>query len=325
VSSGCQEVRFSAYSNIFGVSLPTIGLGVFVGLFAMAIWANKKEHFQWLAVQTGVVALGAMALIGLQVFVIGSICKWCMAVDISAIVAAVCAILLARGEVEVEEAPLRFVWGGVCVAAVAVPLLWQHAPAKATVPDGIQQHYVDGKVNIVMFTDFECPFCRKMHPVFHDVANNHGAQVNMVRKMVPLNGHPGAKPAALAYLCVPETSREVFADKLYSADHLNAQVVTTLAKELGHDVVACMADPKTMEQIVADKDLFESAGLRGLPSTFVNDEIVAGADEPLLLEAIERGLGGGSHGADITYMFAFLVLLWGGASVISVKARNRVS
>jgi uncharacterized membrane protein len=325
LTSGCQQVRFSAYSHFFGVGMPTYGLAAFGGLFAMSLWAHAKAHFQMLAAQTVAVALGAIALIGLQLFEIHSICKWCMAADIGAIVAAVCALLLMRREPEAEQTPLRVVWGGVCVAAIAVPMLWQHAPARAKIPEGIQKHYVDGKVNIVTFTDFECPFCRRMHPAFHDVAKKYGAQVNVVRKMVPLAGHPGAQPAALAYLCVPETSQDALADKLYAAPQLDPKVVATLAHDLGHDIVKCMADPKTMARIDADKDLFESAGLRGLPSTFVNDEIVAGADEPLLLDAIERGLGGGSHGADITYMFAFLLLLWGGVSVISVKARNRVS
>ena len=28
---------------------------------------------------------------------------------------------------------------------------------------------VPGKITIVSFTDFECPFCRKLHPILHGI------------------------------------------------------------------------------------------------------------------------------------------------------------
>ena len=105
VQSGCSAVRDSAYSSVFGVSLPTIGIGTFVGLFAMALWASRKTHLRMLAVQTALAATGALALIGIQLFVVDAVCLWCMAVDISAIVAAGATFVLYRREPDDEPLP----------------------------------------------------------------------------------------------------------------------------------------------------------------------------------------------------------------------------
>ncbi len=324
VQSGCAAVRDSAFSSIGGISLPAIGMGVFAGLLAMALWASSARHHRLLALQTGVVALGAVALIGVQLFVVEATCGYCMAVDVAAIAAFFCAALLARREPEPQLLAARFVWAAVGVVAVAAPLLWEHEPPTASVPPGVAQHYRDGKVNIVTFTDFECPFCRLMHPAIDDVVHAHAGRVNLVRLMMPLRGHPGAEPAALAYLCTPDAYKDRMADALYGAEAgtLDPKTVVGIAKEMGLDhqaLAACMESEDTRARLEADKQLFAAAELRGLPSTFVNDQLVAGADEPALLSAVDDALGSGGGGMGVGWMFALLAVLALAAAGISLK------
>jgi len=329
VQSGCSAVRDSAYSSVFGVSLPTIGIGTFVGLFAMALWASRKTHLRMLAVQTALAATGALALIGIQLFVVDAVCLWCMAVDISAIVAAGATFVLYRREPDDEPLPLRLAWAAAGVAAVATPLLWQHPAPKVDVPPSVRAHYQPGKVNIAMFTDFECPFCRQLHPAIEEIAHAQSG-VHVVRLMMPLKSHPGADPAARAYLCTPDDKRDSMAEQLYQAERsqMTPKGLSLLAQKLEVDVSAfrkCLESEQTREELEAHMAMFSAAALGGLPSTFVDDELVRGADAQALQEAVGRALDGDDDGgAGVEWMLAFLLTLWAGIAGVSAKGAGRV-
>jgi len=327
VQSGCGAVKGSAFSSIAGVPLPHIGLGVFAGLYGLAIWASRPRHHRVLAVMAGVVGLGAVVLIGLQLFVIKAVCKWCMGVDLGAVVAAVTAILLTRYEPREEPRPLRFLWAGLALAVVGAPLFWKHPAPTVEVPAPVQALYQEGKVNVVMFTDFECPFCRRMHPVVEAARREHPAEVRLVRVMKPLRIHPGAEPAALAYLCTPAEKRDAMADRLYeaSATELTPKGVVMIGEALGLDpgeLGRCMTSEPTQRKLEEDGELFATAQLRGLPSLFVGDELVQGADQPSFEAAVARGLagGGGGGGAPVIWMFVFVAILVAGVVAISLRA-----
>ena len=327
VQSACGAVKQSPYSHIGPVPLPAVGMGVFIGVYALALWASLAKHLKLLSHVLALISLGAVALIGIQAFVLNAFCAWCMAVDISAIAAAGVAALLVNREPLEELTAMRYLWGGVCIAAVAVPLMWQVKTPEATIPDGVAAHYVDGKVNVVTFTDFECPHCRSIHPVVHDAAERNKGRLNVVRLMMPLSHHPGAEPAALAYLCTPPAAQEAMASALYEAERgkLTNKGVLLLAKELGLDTRAmakCVTTPETRAKLDAHMDLFKASQLKGLPSTFVGKQLIAGANKPLLMSAIDDGVGsdGESGGMEIQWMFALLAALLAGVVAISFKA-----
>src|SRR6185436_6175530 len=91
-------------------------------------------------------------------------------------------------------------------------------PAVPPPPAEIAQEAIPGKVTIVSFTDFECPFCRKLHPVLDGLRDRHADRVHFVRKMKPLAGHPGARPAAEAWVCAPLGKRDAVAAALYEME-----------------------------------------------------------------------------------------------------------
>ncbi|MEZ4437920.1 MAG: thioredoxin domain-containing protein [Polyangiaceae bacterium] len=325
--SGCGAVRTSAFSSILGIKLPYLGLGVFVGLFALSVWASTKSHFKVVALFTGLAGLGAVVFIGLQIFVIRAVCIWCMLVDVSAVVAALTATVLAQREPPEEGRPLRYLWSGLALVVVATPFFWPHPPPSANLPPSVVALGSPSKVNIVMFTDFECPFCRRLHPVVEEAMKQHGGRVSLVRVMKPLRGHAGAEPAALAYLCTPEAQREAMADELYAGTsaELTPKGVITIGQGLGLDgatLARCMGSPETRQKLAAEEKLFEEAALRGLPSTFVGQELVVGADVDGFHAALERSLAGHgqSKGAPITYMFVFVALLALAVVAASLKA-----
>ncbi len=56
--------------------------------------------------------------------------------------------------------------------------------------------------SIIEFSDFECPYCRKIHPVLKRLVNDSGGQVNWVFRHYPLSFHkPNAQREAEASEC----------------------------------------------------------------------------------------------------------------------------
>jgi uncharacterized membrane protein/predicted DsbA family dithiol-disulfide isomerase len=290
--SGCAQVRAWAASHFVGLRLPMVGLVALALLFAGSLWATERRQARLVALGAVAAALGAIALVVIQAAVIRAFCPWCLAVDGAALVAAAAAVALGRRQCEPEPALLRYGWAGCGVGAVAVPLLLGSTPGVAELPVLVASRQRADRIDVVSFTDFQCPFCRQLHPVLHEAAAADG-RLRVVRMMVPLPFHPGAEPAARAYLCVPEPLRERMADALYRAEPetMSSAGVAALATGLGCDAAAfaaCYSARATGEQIAADLRAFEQAGLEGLPSTYVERELVLGADDETLRAALAR-------------------------------------
>jgi len=309
VSSGCAQVKATAVSSGWAQWLPTIGLGVFVGLFAFSLSASRASHTRGLALFATPVALGALGLIAWQLFGLQTMCKWCMAVDVAAVVAAAALWGKLRRDPDDEPRLPRMVWALAGVVAVAAPLLFGGAHASVEVPAGVTAKQVAGKINIVTFTDFECPHCRKLHPVIDEVSKLHADRIVVTRLMYPLKSHAGATPAAHAYVCAPEDKRHLIADALYKADSatLTRTGVLLMAKARGLDVVAfgkCYESGDTRRRIEAESKMFKAASLRGIPSTFFQSELIEGSNVAAFLAAVDRSLTGG--GVDPTWMFVLV-------------------
>jgi len=322
VAAGCGKIKSSAYSGVFGIKWPTIGLVAMPVLLSLSVWARSDRGQMLFTVAAVAGGFTAAGLIALQVFVEEAICKWCMAVDIPSILVAIIAVVLFRRGDDVarfkagESSGMRILWVAAALAAAAVPLTWEPEATAAELPPEVVEFYSDDKVDVVMFTDFQCPHCRKLHPVLDEFAKENPDRVKLTRLMKPLSGHPGAKPAALAYLCTPPGKQEEMADRLYEGKvgELNAAGVVRFAADIGIDpnaVASCMVDQRTLGRLAEDEARFEKAALQGLPSTFIEHELVVGSDVPKILTAMDRALAGNSAsgGTDVRYMLALLGIL----------------
>jgi uncharacterized membrane protein/predicted DsbA family dithiol-disulfide isomerase len=292
VGSGCMAVRRSPYSQIADVPLPVIGLCAHAGLLALVLVARDKSQTFFTAAAGAFGAVTALGLLALQALKIGAFCKWCVLVDASSIVAGLAAALvhrLALDDARYEDFLTALskrraqvvAWGAGAAIVAGMPFLWNEYPSVPPAPPAIAALSVPGKTTIVSFTDFQCPYCRKLAPVLHEIQDNWGERMTLVRKMAPLAGHPGAMPAALAYLCTPEASREEMAQKLYAApaDVLKREGLIALADKMKLDVpvfARCMDAPETKAQVEADRALFDQIGGGGLPLTYFGPRVVAG-------------------------------------------------
>jgi uncharacterized membrane protein len=341
VTSGCFAVRTSGYAYLFGyIPLPQVGLISYVSLFGIALVARNRLQHTVVAALAGLGALFALYLLWLQHSVIGAMCPWCVTVDTSAIVAAIAAAWVwqkaRKDEASVRVPPVPRVtgaWVGAGILGIVAPFIWGQFPAEPPLPEAIKREQVADKLTIVAFTDFECPFCRRLHPELHKIIEEHHGRVHLVRKMMPLSGHPGAEPAALVYLCAPENLREAVADKLYHAEppKLTPDGAMAFGISAGVDAQSlstCLQSPETRAKLEADKKLFDELGGRGLPFTFVGKRVVLGANVDGLKKAVARELSGNHPSLPVWLMFALIgagFVLAIGVTIAADSERSRQS
>jgi protein-disulfide isomerase len=136
-------------------------------------------------------------------------------------------------------------------------------------------------VKIVDLIDFECPFCREMQARLERALAQTTTPVRIVRKMVPLPMHPGARPAALAYCCAEAQGRgEEMAKALFAAapEELTPEGCEAIAARIGCDLDRYRADLAAAEQrLASDLADADQAGIRALPTLFIGEARINGA------------------------------------------------
>ncbi len=137
-------------------------------------------------------------------------------------------------------------------------------------------------VTLVVFSDFQCPFCARHMKTLDALRARYGDKVRLVYKHHPLPFHNRAVPAAHAALCAKDQGKfwEMH-DRLYSdMNALGDAELEASASALGLDVAAwskCVAGAKHQKQLDADSALAGDVTARGTPTTFVNGRKYVGA------------------------------------------------
>lgn len=144
-------------------------------------------------------------------------------------------------------------------------------PAEWTVKEGT----ANAKVTIVEFTDFQCPFCAKVHGPLKEVLAAHEGTVELHVRNFPLGMHKRAEPAARAFQAAGRQGKPVeMADKLFAnMKALDDDDLEKYAEEIGLDMAKFKADfknPATAKEVAADLEAGKAAGVSGTPSIFIN-------------------------------------------------------
>lgn len=340
--SGCMAVRLSPFSKLFGIPLPTIGLPVYAGLFVLSLLSQSRAQLLLQAFLNGLGALSACVLLYLQAFEIRAFCPWCVVVDTSSIVAAVCASLLYRQAADDREAitadsaelsafsrlavPLAWVLAGA--AALGAPLLWGQYPVIPPLGPAIAALQVPGKVTIISFTDFECPFCRALHPIIEKTLEAHPERIAIVRRMMPLESHPGAMPAALAYVCTPEAKRPEIVDALYATPEPLLTRDGTIAVAAGRgldreELARCVDSPEARAQVEKDRKLFTDLQAQALPLTYVGPRVILGFNPPRFQRSVELALQGEQPSLPVRWMFVALGVIFAAVAGVTLRLSPR--
>ncbi len=307
--SGCSAVRASGFGYLLGaIPVPLLGLIGFGAVLVVSLMPAGGLRKRLLApLALGGAAMGLL-LFALQAVVIKRFCEFCVATDVSSLLIGVFAVLHRQA---IADAPAdrnheffaRWAWAGLGGLAIAAPLVWPHVRPAPPVPAGIRAFYVPGKINVVEFADYECPYCRGLAPRLKKLMNDYPGKVNFVRLNLPLEKiHPQARDAARAQVCAAEQGKgEQMADALFEAKELSTKANRRLAVALGLGMDRfdkCVADPKTDKRIDQQGGILRKAGFSGLPTTFVGAHEVVGAQpNDVFRKAFEQAARGeGSQG-----------------------------
>jgi len=130
-------------------------------------------------------------------------------------------------------------------------------------------------VTIVLFTDFQCPYCARIGPLLDQVLEKNKGKVKLVFKNFPLNTHQFARKAAAAALAAGKQGKfwELHDRLFQNYSRLSDQVVQEQAQQLGLDMqkfAKDMNDPQIMQVINQDYQDGVKAGVRGTPMIYVN-------------------------------------------------------
>lgn len=139
-------------------------------------------------------------------------------------------------------------------------------------------------VTIVEFSDFQCPFCRRVQPVLADLNEQYQDSVRWGFKDLPLiDIHPEAMRAAQVARCAGEQGRFwEFRAKLFENELFTDAKYTEIANELKlkpEPLLECANSGKYEQPVSLEAQEGRSLGIDGTPAILINGILVAGARE----------------------------------------------
>jgi protein-disulfide isomerase len=137
-------------------------------------------------------------------------------------------------------------------------------------------------VTIVEWSDYECPYCRRVQEVLARLEGEFPDTVRLVLKDFPLRSHPNAVPAASAARCAGAQGRYwEYHDLLFVAQPAFSRAdLIGYARRLGLDVgsfTECIDGGRYLDAVTADQREGREAGVQVTPTFFVNGRKLEGA------------------------------------------------
>jgi protein-disulfide isomerase len=167
-------------------------------------------------------------------------------------------------------------------AKTPVRILLEAPRQTVAAANGAAKGPASAPIEIIEFSDFQCPFCQRANPTVTQVLNTYGERIHFVYRHFPLGNHPNARPAAEASQCAAEQGKFwQYHDALFAnPSKLADPDLKQRAAELGLDTTrfnACVDTHKYKAQVDADMQAGEEAGVNGTPAFFVNGRMLSGA------------------------------------------------
>lgn len=165
-----------------------------------------------------------------------------------------------------------------------------HERFQVEVGDAPVRGPAEAPVTIVVFSDFECPYCERGHRTLQALEREYPGQLRLVYKAFPLEFHGHAMIAALMARSAQEQGKFwEFYDRLFSQKGLDMDRLTAYAREAGLDMGKVQGDLEALRWGTAvQKDMRQGRklGVTGTPSYFINGRYLNGAKPLELLREI---------------------------------------
>ncbi len=137
-------------------------------------------------------------------------------------------------------------------------------------------------VQIVEFSDFECPYCGGAAKTVHEIAAKYGDKVSVTFMHFPLPMHTNAPKAAEAAMCADDQGKFwEYHDRLFENQRmLDPLSLVRFAGEVGLDPNAfqvCLDSGKHQADVERDVEAGRKVGMSGTPGFYINGINLSGA------------------------------------------------
>jgi protein-disulfide isomerase len=140
---------------------------------------------------------------------------------------------------------------------------------------------INAPVTIIEFSDFECPFCSRLHPTLEKLTSDFPEKVSWVYRHFPLTQiHSTARSAAIASECVAdlggndsfwEFTSTLFQNQRSLGDDLYSETAANLGINIDEFNI-CMKDKSVAQEVDTDLKEATSSGGRGTPFSIAVSE-----------------------------------------------------
>jgi uncharacterized membrane protein len=228
VETGCGAVLSSRWAYVLGVPVSLGAVLLYIAILAATVALGRAPMIRWWPGLRGFLISAAAALMGaavwficLQVFVIGSLCPFCMTAHSIGVVVGILILINILNEDKKsspkKESVLKIVkvpWILAGLAAVVLMAVAQIASHPKTFVVGSSPNLAERKTSrilqldsgvfqldlgkipllgpvaapcvIVHLFDYSCPRCRKLHPILMEAVRSLSNQVALASLPVPL-------------------------------------------------------------------------------------------------------------------------------------------
>lgn len=160
---------------------------------------------------------------------------------------------------------------------------------KVAVPaDSPSRGPANAPVTIQVFSDFQCPYCKRAEATLFELDRKYPGQIRWVFRNFPLPFHKQARPAARAALEARAQKGDkafwTMHDRLFAAQDveggLSEQNILAIARDMGLDLDrfrAALESDVHDAAIERDTEAAREAGINGTPTFLINDYYLSGA------------------------------------------------
>jgi protein-disulfide isomerase len=148
-------------------------------------------------------------------------------------------------------------------------------------------------VTIVVWSDFECPFCQRAAPVLQQLRARFGDDLRIVFRHLAMTSHRKAQLASEAAIAAADQGKFwAFHDRIFGQfGSLDRADLETFAKDIGLDMAtfnAALDDRRYHDLVIAEGATAMAAGVDGTPTMFINGQPVVGAREYSKMETVVK-------------------------------------
>jgi protein-disulfide isomerase len=195
-----------------------------------------------------------------------------------------------------HEATLAFAGQLRRASAVQINLTAPESPVfEISTDDQPAKGNAAATVNIIEFTDFQCPSCAQHHPILERIVKEFGDRVRLVVRDFPLSQHTDAPKAAEAAEAAREQGKywEYTTVLFRNQSALGVEKLKQYATEVGLDRArfdASLDSGKFAEKVQRDVVDGHKLGVNGTPTIFINGKRVSDRSYEGLKATVESAL-----------------------------------